>query len=157
MSPSIRPFHPKDWPALCRVHDAARMQELSANKLEAAFLDLEQTVASEGLFEGLLRVAADEHGKVLGFAAWAQGDTEAELTWLYVDPAMQRRGVGRALLRAAIEASGGAMHTEALAGNERAIQLYLSEGFVIEKRVDGQLTGNEGYAASGYVLVRKPN
>jgi hypothetical protein len=32
--------------------------------------------------------------------------------------------------------------------------LYLSEGFKILRRVDGKLTGNEAFRASGFVLQR---
>jgi hypothetical protein len=44
--------------------------------------------------------------------------------------------------------------TEVLVGNEPALNLYLSEGFRVLRRVDGKLTGNEIFAASGYVLQR---
>jgi ribosomal protein S18 acetylase RimI-like enzyme len=46
------------------------------------------------------------------------------------------------------------MSTEVLVGNEPALALYLSEGFKIQRRVDGKLTGNESFVASGYVLQR---
>ena len=88
--------------------------------------------------------------KVQGFVAFADG----ELNWLYVDPGMYRKGVGRALLRHAIERSEGLLSTEVLVGNESALALYLAEGFRVAKRVDGRLTGNEAYAASGHVLER---
>jgi ribosomal protein S18 acetylase RimI-like enzyme len=51
-------------------------------------------------------------------------------------------------------ASGGNISTEVLVGNEAALALYLSEGFKVERRVDGKLTGNESFPASGYVLQR---
>jgi ribosomal protein S18 acetylase RimI-like enzyme len=58
------------------------------------------------------------------------------------------------LLRHAIKALEGNMSTEVLVGNEPALALYLSEGFTVQCRVDGKLTGNEAFAASGYVLQR---
>lgn len=39
-------------------------------------------------------------------------------------------------------------------GNEAALALYLSEGFKVVRRVDGKLTGNEAFAAAGYVMQR---
>lgn len=147
----VRPYVPADWPALARIHDAARRDELAAAKLEAAFLTLEQTAEGEGLFEGNVLVAVDEGEAIHGFAAWHEG----ELTWLYVDPARYRRGVGRLLLDAVIAAAPGTLTTEVLVGNEAALGLYLACGFRIERRVDGRLTGNESFAASGYVLVRE--
>ncbi len=67
---------------------------------------------------------------------------------------MYKQGIGRRLLRHAIEASGGRICTEVLVGNEVALALYLSEGFQVKERVDGKLAGNESFAVSGYVLQR---
>ena len=146
---NLRTYSKSDWDRLCAIHDAARMHELQASGIPKAFLTLEQTAENEGLFDGEV-VVAEVEGKVCGFVAYADN----ELTWLYVDPSSYRQGVGRRLLRHAIGASGGTMTTEVLVGNESALALYLSEGFRIVKRVDGKLTGNEEFAASGYVLSR---
>jgi ribosomal protein S18 acetylase RimI-like enzyme len=123
------------------------MDELRASGLTAAFLTLEQTAQNEGLFDRTV-IVAEENERIMGFVAF----TKDELSWLYVDPAAYRRRIGRALTRHAIAACDGAMSAEVLVGNEPALQLYLSEGFKILKRVDGRLTGNEAFAASGYVL-----
>ncbi len=146
---TLRPYRSTDWPELCRIHDAARVHELQASGLADAFLTLEQTAENEGLFDGDV-VVAEVEGDVCGFVAYAAG----ELTWLYVLPEKSRQGIGRRLSRHAVEASGGSISTEVLVGNEAALRLYLSEGFRIQRRVDGKLTGNEAFAASGYVLQR---
>lgn len=145
----LRAYSPDDWKRLCVIHDAARLHELQASGLADAFLTLEQTAENEGLFDGEV-IVAEHEGEVCGFAAYAVG----ELTWLYVDPGRYRQGIGRRLLRHAIEASGGTMSTEVLVGNEPALALYLSEGFKVVRRVDGKLTGNEAFAVSGYLLQR---
>lgn len=145
----LRPYSPSDWQRLCAIHDAARVHELQASGLLDAFLSLEQTAKNEGLFDGEL-VVAEIEGEVCGFAAYAAG----ELTWLYVDPARYQQGIGRQLLRHAINASAGNISTEVLVGNEPALALYLSEGFKLDRRVDGKLAGNERFAVSGYVLQR---
>jgi GNAT superfamily N-acetyltransferase len=125
------------------------MDELRAAGLADAFLTLEQTAQNEGLFDGTVVVAL-AHDQIQGFVAF----TANEVTWLYVYPAAYRTGVGRALLRHAIACCGGNLTIELLVGNEPALHLYLSEGFRMVKRVDGRLTGNEAFAASGYVLQR---
>ena len=117
--------------------------------LAAAFLTLEATADTEGLFDGEV-VVAEAAGEVCGFVACADG----ELTWLYVEPSRHRQGIGRQLLRHAILAAGGNLSTEVLVGNDAALALYLSEGFKIMRRVDGKLTGHESFAASGHVLQR---
>lgn len=145
----IRHYTSTDWKQICAVHDSARKDELAASGLLEAFLTLEETAENEGLFDGVILVH-EENTEVSGFAAFSDN----ELTWLYVHPDAYRRGIGRALLRHAIEDCGGTMSTEVLVGNDAALKLYLSEGFNIVKRVDGRLTGNEAFAASGYLLQR---
>ncbi len=68
------------------------------------------------------------------------------------DPPSQRRGIGRALLRHAIDHAGSPFTLEVLEGNEPAMQLYLSHGFRIRRRRVGTLYGNEDYRAAGFVL-----
>ncbi|MBC8056902.1 MAG: GNAT family N-acetyltransferase [Rhizobiales bacterium] len=145
----LRLYQKTDWPRLCEIHDQARRDELRSSQLEEAFLTLEETAEGEGLFDGVVTVAV-LHETVRGFVAFADG----ELNWLYVDPHMYRKGVGRALLRHALAMSQGRMSTEVLVGNEGALALYRAEGFKVARRVDGRLTGNEAYPASGYVLER---
>jgi GNAT superfamily N-acetyltransferase len=146
----IRDYAPSDWMRMCAIHDAARLIELRASAGEAAFLTLEQTFEAEGLFDGDVAVA-ELDDDLAGFVAW----TDDALTWLYVDPGLHRRGIGRALLRYALAGAAPGFTTEVLVGNDKALALYLSEGFVIAEKVDGRLEGNEGFAASGYRLVRQ--
>lgn len=145
----IRAYRESDWPRLCEIHDAARRDELSSSGLLEAFLRLEQAAEGEGLFDATV-VVADSDGVVKGFAAFL----DSELTWLYCHPTSYRQGVGRALLRYVIDACGGALYAEVLVGNQAALNLYLSEGFRVLRKVDGKLAGNEAFAASGYFLER---
>jgi hypothetical protein len=71
----IRSYSPCDWKRLCEIHDAARKYELKASGLIEAFLTLEQTAESEGLFEAEILVA-EESDEVQSFAAY----TKEELT-----------------------------------------------------------------------------
>ena len=146
---NIRPYESADWPRLCEIHDAARLDELGLTVGTDAFLTLEQTAENEGLFEGKLFVA-DVDNVVRGFVAYG----EEELTWLYVDPQFYRKGVGRALVQHAVADSAPTIEIELLEGNTPALALYLSEGFEVIKRVEGQLEGNEAFAATGFVLRR---
>jgi ribosomal protein S18 acetylase RimI-like enzyme len=145
----LRPYTPDDWERLCAIHDAARRHELEASGLAAAFLSLDATAENEGLFNGDV-IVAEVNGTPCGFVAY----TTDELTWLYVDPSWYQQGIGRQLLRHTIAATGGTLSTEVLVGNAPALALYLSEGFTIVRTVDGKLTGNEAFAASGHLLQR---
>jgi ribosomal protein S18 acetylase RimI-like enzyme len=146
----IRAYRPDDWPALCLIHDAARLFELRASVGEEAFLSLAETAENEGLFAAALDVLIEDD-EVVGFVAFSTD----ELTWLYVHPDHFGRGHGRHLLRHAVKAAGPVFRTEVLEGNKAALGLYLSEGFVIIERTSGKLAGNEGFAAVGLCLERR--
>lgn len=144
----IRPYEDRDWPAIARIHDAARLDELRDSVGVAAFLTLAETYEGEGLFADQVRVA-ELDGTVAGFIAY----DDTEVTWLYVDPARYRQGVGRALLRHAL-AGAGRMEVTVLAGNPAALALYLAEGFTITETRTGPLVGNEAFTATGHIMHR---
>lgn len=144
---NIRPYESTDWSRLCDIHDTSRLDELRLTVGTNAFLTLEQTAESEGLFDDKLFVA-EVDGVVQGFVAYS----DEELTWLYVDPQFYKKGVGRALVRHAVADAASAIELELLEGNTPALKLYLSEGFRVIKRIEGKLEGNEDFAAVGLVL-----
>lgn len=144
---TIRPYAETDWPALCKVHDAARPFELRPTVGMEAFLTLVESAEEEGLFDGALDVL-DVGGQIVGFVAYKPD----ELTWLYVHPDHFGQGFGRRLLRHAISNADGVFSTEVLEGNTAAEALYLAEGFKLIQRSVGKLAGNESFPAVGLVL-----
>ncbi|MDG9700820.1 GNAT family N-acetyltransferase [Streptomyces sp. DH37] len=149
----IRPYRPDDWEAVSRIHDAARLDELRDSVGVEAFLTPAETYEGEGLFDGRVRVA-EGGGAVVGFVALA----DDEVTWLYVDPARYGEGAGTALLRHAAAHGGPRVETTVLAGDERALGLYLREGFVIAETREGRSAGNEAFPATGHVMeLRSPH
>ncbi|CAM5354381.1 hypothetical protein GCM10010329_40190 [Streptomyces spiroverticillatus] len=151
---TIRPYEDRDWAAIARIHDAARLDELRESVGVEAFRTLDDTYEGEGLFDGAVWVGESDTGDVVGFAALA----EAELTWLYVDPGWYRRGVGRQLLRHALAADvSPCVECTVLEGNAGALALYVDEGFVLRETKSGRLAGSEEFAATGHVLEwRRP-
>ncbi|MBU8861826.1 MULTISPECIES: GNAT family N-acetyltransferase [unclassified Micromonospora] len=143
----IRPYSDRDWPAIARIHDAARLDELRGSAGVDAFRTLAQTANAEGLFDGCVWVAEID-ASVVGFVALG----EDEITWLYVDPHRYRRGVGRALLRHALSAAGRRVEVTVLDGNPAALALYESEGFTVTQTRTGRLAGNEAFPATGHVM-----
>ena len=92
----------------------------------------------EELLAGFHYVAArlDDGGAetLVGYAGLALMGTDAEVHTIGVDPAHQGRGIGRALLRALLEAADAAHATvflEVRTDNEAAHALYVSEGFAV--------------------------
>ncbi|MFI6525995.1 GNAT family N-acetyltransferase [Streptomyces uncialis] len=144
----IRHYEDRDWEAVARIHDAARLDELRDSVGVEAFLTLERTAETEGLFDGEVWVAEEPDGRVAGFVALA----DDEVTWLYVDPAAYRRGIGARLLRYAVERGGPRIGTTVLVGNAAALALYEREGFALVETKSGKLEGNESFAASGHIM-----
>ncbi|MDF1799408.1 MAG: GNAT family N-acetyltransferase [Planctomycetota bacterium] len=160
----IRPYSPDDWAAVCRIHDRARPDELAGSFDPRAFVPLADDVEAEQLKACDIFVAevprsqassgggrpggggADpvERAAVqLEVAAFVAVDG-SYLAWLYVDPAHYRKGLGRALLRFALERLGPDAWTISCGHNEPALALYLSEGFRVVKRSTGNNAGYEG-------------
>ncbi|MGY2081489.1 N-acetyltransferase family protein [Modestobacter sp. SYSU DS0657] len=146
MSVVLRAYEPGDWDAVARVHDAARVQELAASVGVAAFLTLAETAEDEGLFDDRVWVA-EADGAVVGFPAFA----DAEVTWMYVHPDHQGRGIGRELLRHAVAHAAAAgldrVELTVLDGNP-ARRLYGREGFALVETRSGRLAGNEAFGGA---------
>ena len=143
----IRDYCKDDWSRLQAIHDAARKNELRLAGLEEAFLPLSAAAEAEGLFDYTVRVALLD-GTAAGFSAFAEG----ELAWLYVDPALSRRGVGTCLVQDALERLERPVTVEVLAGNEPARLLYERCGFRFIDTVSGRMPGNERFSVSCYIL-----
>ena len=124
---AIRAYTPADWPAVCRVHDAARVIELAHGGVDPrGFLPMEAAAEADGFFVSETRVACVD-ADVVGFVSWRG----AFVTWLYVAPGAQRRGVGRALLHEALGRIGPEAWTIMLEGNEPALALYRAAGLEV--------------------------
>lgn len=143
----IRPYLPSDWVRVCEIHDAARLVELKAAGLDAAYLRLEQTAENEGFHEYEIRVAVVD-GVVVGFVAF----TTDELAWLYVHPDVHGQGIGSALIRAALSETQASMSAEILDGNDAAIAVYRKAGFAFVGKEQGRMPGNESFGVSVTVL-----
>jgi GNAT superfamily N-acetyltransferase len=138
----IRDYSPDDWPAICRVHDLSRPDELAGSFDARAFVPLAED--PEGEYIKLCDMFVARHAaEVVGFA----GIDEPYFAWLYVDPAYYGRGIGRALLKHCLDRLSADAWTQACGNNHRAIDLYLSEGFVVEERFMGKNAGYEGPVA----------
>jgi ribosomal-protein-alanine N-acetyltransferase len=107
--------------------------------------------------EGNCRVA-ELDGRVVGYWIGSRIDDEAELANLAVDPALQRGGIGRALLEDFLTHVGAPQGTtvflEVRASNTPAIQLYRRYGFTDLARRTGYYMHPEEDAL---VMARRPS
>jgi GNAT superfamily N-acetyltransferase len=121
---TLRAYQLTDWEAVCRIHDAARLQELAGGGVDPRAFKPMVAAADEDEFHLSERLVACADDQAVGFVAWNRD----YITWLYVDPIAQRRGIGKQLLRAALQRIGPEAWTNCIGGNEPATQLYLAEG-----------------------------
>lgn len=116
---------------------AAMLQSLSPEKSAARF-------AQEGCRDMLLAFCGGEPAGFCGFGPWRAGPgaAEGEIIGLYVLKAYRRRGVGTALLRAALAALAARgldrVSLWVLDGNEKAVQFYESFGFADTGETKGE-------------------
>ena len=144
----IRLYRNDDWELLCNIHDASRPGELEGNVPLNAFIPLRNCAENEGLFDDEVWVA--ELDSVVGFIAFEKD----YVNWLYVHPSYQRKGIGRKLLRFALERMDYPIKVSLLSKNHRALNLYEKEGFSIIKTKKGKLSGNEKYDAEGHIMEK---
>lgn len=149
----LRSYTPDDWLAVCHVHDLARVHELARGGVDPrAFRTMAEAAEADEFFvsESLVACAAGgatgRTGAVIGFVSW----NGAYVTWLYVDPAHCRRGIGRLLLDAALRRIGPEAWTTMIDGNAPALALYRSAGMEVVSSRTGHL---EGYPCAGVRLA----
>ena len=145
----IREFRPEDETALFAVHDRSRPDELIGSCDPRGFVPLAEDFRSVEDFRMSRKWVALDGDRPVGFA----GVRDDYISWLYVDPDYYGRGIGRRLLRLAMEAAGPDAWTIALEGNARARKLYESEGFIPALTFDGE---NNGYPCRCVKLMLRP-
>jgi GNAT superfamily N-acetyltransferase len=91
-------------------------------------------VAREAIADGRVRVAVGRAGDVLGFAtASPDGQRGCVLDDLFVEPALLRRGIGRALVQdAAARARADGCTSMTVVAHRRNFPFYESVGFAAE-------------------------
>ncbi|MDE5696200.1 MAG: GNAT family N-acetyltransferase [Lachnospiraceae bacterium] len=124
--------------------------ELSLASLDEAFLPFFLAAERENFFDYPHIDVAVINDVVVAFSAY----TDDELAWLYVSPDMMRKGIGRKLVKRALDIEPGINHIEVLYGNEPARRLYESVGFYVQKTEEGVMPGNESYPVKVYSLCR---
>jgi GNAT superfamily N-acetyltransferase len=127
---TIRPARPDDQPALLHIMWQTILDTESDRELLLANPEVVQ-VPVEHLTPATACVA-EISGTVAGFAiVLPRPGGDAELDGMFVDPPLQRRGIGRALVAEVrrLATIMGATHLDVVAG-EDALAFYRSVGFV---------------------------
>jgi len=135
----LRPVTHADGPALAELHASAFDEPWPAD-------DILRFAEDRGGFA----LAVEEGGALAGFILCRLIAGEAEVLTLAVRPAARRRGIGRALLEAALvlaQPTAETMFLEVAADNPAAVALYEGAGF----ETVGRRAGYYGRAGGGSV------
>lgn len=135
----IRAYRGEDWVALCDIHDAARPQEVAGTMPPGTSAPLTQAAVDEDLFDSDIFVACEGEvfGPVVGFVAIARD----MLSWLYVRPDRQGRGIGRELVEAVLPLLGPNGYLTCIASNTPAAAFYERMGFTVAAVFPGDCEG----------------
>jgi ribosomal protein S18 acetylase RimI-like enzyme len=120
----VRPYRADDWDAVCSVHDRARLLELGSLEGISSVRGMADVAEEDRFHEGATFVAESHLGTV-GFVT-VNGE---EITWLYVDPDLRGRGIGRALTERVIPKIGRDGFLLCIAANRAARRFYEACGF----------------------------
>jgi ribosomal protein S18 acetylase RimI-like enzyme len=140
-SATVRPAAENDLPALQELAAGAFvLSRFSADPFfsaaqVAAFHRQWMTNLYRGLADAVL--VCEVEGQLAGFVSCAVSNGEGRIPLIATDPSFRRRGVGRALLGAALRWFAGAgasvVHVKTQAHNYPALALYHRAGFTVTK------------------------
>lgn len=103
-------------------------------------------------------VACDARRKIVGFAMLRLAADEAELITIAVDRGWRKKGVGRALLNAALDdlqmTPAKKLFLEVAADNTAALRLYSRHGFGKVSERQGYYARPDGRPATAIVMAR---
>jgi ribosomal protein S18 acetylase RimI-like enzyme len=130
-----------DWDEVRIIHDLARPIELEGSCDPRAFVPLADDEKDLKEFQQCQKLVACLDDRITGFV----GIDGGRIGWLYVNPADTGCGIGRYLVRTALDRLKNKASVYVLDGNSRAIKLYQSEGFTI---VSSFKSDNNGYTCT---------
>jgi len=138
---------------LARAHEARAMAEMSRELIEAglAWRYTPRRIAALIADPDTVALVACDPARIQGFAVMQFGDELAHLILLCVQPAQQRRGIGRGLTEWLIESAQVAgiasVQLELRADNAAAQDFYRQLGFsetgLIPAYYDGQIAARQ--------------
>jgi ribosomal protein S18 acetylase RimI-like enzyme len=135
-------------------HDRGRLEELALH-----FWGETEVECFEGVYDVLQLHAfvAELEGEVAGFVSYAVEGERMNLVMLNVLPEYQGRGVGQALLEAAVELARGSGLKRVVVATSNddlpALGLYQQRGFVITEVVPGRILEHHGGEEEGFAGI----
>lgn len=146
----VRDFTELDFPAVCRIYIEAKRDELQFESGDFAIIPLDKDAAILAAFEeSAVLIFEDKDKEVLGFAALH----DHQLRALFVRRDARGKGVGQALLNAALSANSDRIILNVAKSNMNAQKFYKNNGFVVIGEVDRTYNG----MAVTYIQMKSPS
>ena len=132
----VRPFNQADLADVCRIYVDAKRDELAYEGKVIDIVPLEDDAVILAAFRAS-DVIVCEDGGVMGFAAMFDGQLRA----LFVHSEARGRGVGPALLNAALARAPEGLSLYVAASNLNARQFYERSGFTVTGQANRHYNG----------------
>ncbi len=126
----IKSYEQKYFDYLSLVMDRARRQELKSENLEEVFLPLKDAPYLDYFLSCKIYLAFEDD-VLAGFVGFRPGD----LSFVYVDPSRQGRGIATTLIQKALDELERPIRLDVFTNNKRAKALYEKFGFKTVKTV----------------------
>ncbi len=126
----IKSYEQKYFDYLSSVMDRARRQELKSENLEEVFLPLKDAPYLDYFLSCKIYLAFEDD-VLAGFVGFRPGD----LSFVYVDPSRQGRGIATTLIQKALDELERPIRLDVFTNNKRAKALYEKFGFKTVKTV----------------------
>lgn len=126
----IKSYEQKYFDYLSSVMDRARRQELKSENLEEIFLPLKDAPYLDYFLSCKIYLAFEDD-VLAGFVGFRPGD----LSFVYVDPSRQGRGIATTLIQKALDELERPIRLDVFTNNKRAKALYEKFGFKTVKTV----------------------
>ena len=144
----VRRFDEADLADVCRIYVDAKRDELAYERKVIDVIPLQGDAVILAAFRESDVIVCD-NGAVLGFAAVFDGQLRA----LFVHSDARGRGVGQALLNAALAHAPGGLSLHVAASNLKARRFYERSGFAATGQANRQYNGVD----VSYVKMSSPS
>jgi ribosomal protein S18 acetylase RimI-like enzyme len=133
----IRAYHNEDWRAVLDIFSRAKPDELKGSVSKEDIVPLREDAGLLQSFHGSHLFVAWEDDQIIGYIGYRQDF----ISFLFVDTAHYRKGIGTQLLAHVLPLMGNKAWLLVAKTNRPAIALYQKFGFTVAEEFTGKYNG----------------